>query len=58
MKIKITGELPSPLNPPSGCAFHKRCPHATALCSTEEPLLRPLLGREVACHHAETINPA
>nr|WP_315426570.1 peptide ABC transporter ATP-binding protein [uncultured Albidiferax sp.] len=56
VKIKITGELPSPLNPPSGCAFHKRCPHATARCSTEEPLLRPLMGREVACHHAESIN--
>jgi len=56
VKIKITGELPSPLNPPSGCAFHKRCPHATARCAAEEPLLRPLWGREVACHHAETIN--
>ncbi|WP_394790680.1 peptide ABC transporter ATP-binding protein [Rhodoferax sp.] len=56
VKIKITGELPSPLNPPSGCAFHKRCPHATERCAVEEPQLRPLLGREVACHHAETIN--
>ncbi len=52
VKIKITGELPSPLNPPSGCAFHKRCPLATTRCAAEEPLLRPLLGREVACHHA------
>ncbi|SHL14772.1 peptide ABC transporter ATP-binding protein [Phytopseudomonas punonensis] len=52
-KIKIVGELPNPLNPPSGCAFHKRCPYATERCQTELPLLRPLDGREVACHHAE-----
>ena len=52
-KIKIVGELPNPLNPPSGCAFHKRCPYATELCSTEEPALRLLDNRQVACHHAE-----
>ena len=51
-KIKIHGELPSPLNPPSGCAFHKRCPLADARCETELPLLRELQGRQVACHHA------
>ncbi len=56
VKIKIQGELPSPLNPPTGCAFHKRCPYASAQCSQEVPQLRTLLGREVACHHAETIN--
>ncbi len=55
-KIKIVGELPNPLNPPPGCPFHKRCPYATERCQTELPLLRPLDGREVACHHAETIN--
>ena len=52
-KIKIVGELPNPLNPPSGCAFHKRCPYATALCSTDEPALRLLDNRQVACHYAE-----
>ncbi|MCW2294272.1 dipeptide transport system ATP-binding protein [Pseudomonas sp. BIGb0408] len=52
-KIKIVGELPNPLNPPSGCAFHKRCPYATERCQSELPLLRPLDGRQVACHHAE-----
>lgn len=52
-KIRIEGELPSPLNPPSGCAFHKRCPHAVARCSTEEPQLREVDGRQVACHLAE-----
>ena len=50
-KIKIHGELPSPLNPPSGCAFHKRCPLANQQCENELPLLRPLEGRQVACHH-------
>ena len=51
-KIKIHGELPSPLNPPSGCAFHKRCPRADARCESELPVLRSLEGRQVACHHA------
>ena len=49
-RIKIAGELPSPLNPPSGCAFHKRCPLATARCAQETPLLREVDGRQVACH--------
>lgn len=52
-KIKIVGELPNPLNPPSGCAFHKRCPYATERCSVEEPALRLLDTRQVACHYAE-----
>jgi dipeptide transport system ATP-binding protein len=54
-KIRLKGELPSPLNPPSGCAFHKRCPFATDLCAQERPELRTFSGRQVACHHAETI---
>jgi dipeptide transport system ATP-binding protein len=54
-RIPLTGELPSPINPPSGCAFHPRCPFATDRCRTERPELRPVHGREVACHHAETI---
>ncbi|SDI65308.1 peptide ABC transporter ATP-binding protein [Pseudomonas panipatensis] len=52
-KIRIQGELPNPLNPPSGCAFHKRCPYATERCKTEVPALRLLDARQVACHHAE-----
>jgi dipeptide transport system ATP-binding protein len=55
-KIKLSGELPNPLSPPSGCAFHQRCPHATERCKVEQPLLRLLDARQVACHHAETIN--
>jgi dipeptide transport system ATP-binding protein len=54
-KIRIVGELPSPLNPPSGCSFHKRCPYAQARCSGEVPQLRTVDGREVACHFAESI---
>jgi oligopeptide/dipeptide ABC transporter ATP-binding protein len=47
----IRGELPSPLNPPPGCAFHQRCPFAQDRCKRELPLLRPSGGlREAACH--------
>jgi len=54
--IAVKGELPSPLNPPSGCAFHKRCPYATERCGVERPELRPIEGHIVACHYAETID--
>ncbi|MDJ0949869.1 MAG: ATP-binding cassette domain-containing protein [Alphaproteobacteria bacterium] len=53
--VRIPGELPSPLDPPPGCVFHTRCPHATDLCRRERPELRSLAGRSVACHHAEEI---
>ena len=55
-KIRIVGELPNPLAPPSGCAFHQRCPYATERCGVEQPQLRLLDARQVACHHAERIN--
>ena len=57
-RIALKGELPSPLDPPPGCAFHKRCPFATELCARERPQLRPFDGRDVACHHAETLDRA
>lgn len=48
------GEIPNPINPPSGCRFHPRCPYAQEICSQQEPLLRELRpGHEVACHFAE-----
>jgi len=48
------GELPSPLDPPKGCVFSTRCPHAAARCSDERPAVRTLDGRQVACHFAES----
>lgn len=48
----LQGELPSPLSPPSGCAFHTRCPHAQPLCQQQRPALNPHLSeRQVACHY-------
>jgi dipeptide transport system ATP-binding protein len=52
-RAKLYGELPSPLNPPSGCVFHPRCPLANARCKAEVPELQMLNGRLVACHAVE-----
>ena len=48
--VALTGEVPSPLKPPSGCHFHPRCIHAMARCSSEAPSLALREGRQVACH--------
>ena len=49
-RIKLTGELPSPLNPPTGCPFHPRCPLANDRCKTELPALFAVGAARVACH--------
>ena len=51
-KATISGEIPSALNPPAGCAFHPRCPHATDKCRSEEPGPRNVGSSLVACHLA------
>lgn len=51
----IRGELPSPLDPPSGCPFRTRCSYATELCASERPVLRSLGDRLVTCHHSEKL---
>lgn len=51
-RIILEGEIPSPINPPSGCRFHTRCPYATEICSKEEPEMREYLPEHfVACHN-------
>jgi oligopeptide/dipeptide ABC transporter ATP-binding protein len=49
-EVVLPGEVPSPLNPPSGCHFHPRCPHAMPRCALEAPPLARVEGRMVACH--------
>lgn len=49
-KELLTGEIPSPVNPPSGCRFHTRCPYAKAVCATDMPPCRPYGERKVFCH--------
>ena len=50
-RIVLQGDVPSPINPPPGCAFHTRCPLAFERCKIEMPALKPAAdGRQVACH--------
>ena len=52
-RIPVAGEVPSPINPPSGCLFHPRCPHAEERCRRERPELIEVDGTRVACHAVE-----
>ncbi|MFP5400214.1 MAG: ABC transporter ATP-binding protein [Gammaproteobacteria bacterium] len=52
-RTPVQGEVPNPLNPPSGCAFHPRCPHANERCSRERPQLMSVRDVQVACHAVE-----
>jgi len=49
-RTPVQGEVPNPLNPPSGCSFHPRCPQATDICKAERPALRDFKGIKIACH--------
>ena len=52
-RTPVQGEVPNPLNPPTGCTFHPRCPHANARCREERPALLAIDGIRVACHAVE-----
>ena len=52
-RVPVLGEVPNPLAPPQGCAFHPRCPHANARCGIERPQLLPSGAVSVACHAVE-----
>jgi oligopeptide/dipeptide ABC transporter ATP-binding protein len=56
-RIVVSGEPPNPINPPSGCVFHPRCPRATQICREEEPpLARYPNGHLAACHHPMNVS--
>jgi peptide/nickel transport system ATP-binding protein len=49
-RTPVAGEVPNPLDPPTGCTFNPRCPHAREKCRVESPPLLPFQGAKVACH--------
>jgi hypothetical protein len=58
-RIVLQGEMPSALNPPSGCRFHTRCPHVIARCRSEvPPLIADNAGHATACHRIAELPPA
>ncbi len=52
-RTPVAGEVPNPIDPPSGCAFHPRCPFANARCKAERPKLKSIGGIQIACHGIE-----
>jgi oligopeptide/dipeptide ABC transporter ATP-binding protein len=58
-RLVVSGEVPNPINPPSGCRFHTRCPLATEICRTIEPPLTEYAGgHAAACHHPQHVTAA
>jgi oligopeptide/dipeptide ABC transporter ATP-binding protein len=58
-RVSVSGEPPNPINPPSGCRFHTRCPRATDVCSAVEPQLTEYAdGHLAACHHPQHVTAA
>ncbi len=57
-RIILRGDVPSPINPPSGCRFHTRCPYVFDRCRTEEPLLRPITSAQLSACHLEQVPDA
>lgn len=55
-RIILEGELPSPIDPPTGCAFRTRCPYATEQCAKEKPQLKDVNGRQVACFNLDQVH--
>ncbi|NNF98372.1 MAG: dipeptide ABC transporter ATP-binding protein [Desulfobacteraceae bacterium] len=54
-RIRLQGELPSPLNPPPGCTFHRRCVYATGICEERVPEFLEISNRHVACHNVAEV---
>jgi len=57
-RMILTGDVPSPIHPPSGCRFHTRCPFAFDRCRSEEPVLRPVAEGQVSACHLDAPGPA
>jgi hypothetical protein len=54
--VIVSGDVPSPIDPPKGCRFHTRCPFRQDRCVAEAPKLRRVDGRDVACHFAGEVD--
>ena len=56
-RIRLQGDVPSPISPPSGCPFHPRCPYAQPVCKAEVPVLRDFGdSHQASCHRVEELS--